>query len=66
MKYTLLVCPFCGHQPEEGNLRDSVHSINREYTIWEAGCVVNEGGCDAFVLAGSREEAIQKWNTRKS
>ena len=60
---TLVVCPFCGHQPEEENLYDSIHR-NRSGTVWEAGCVFSEGGCDAYVLAGSREEAIEKWNKR--
>lgn len=63
-KYTLRECPFCGHQPEEDNLYDSVHRVNREGTLWTAGCVDNEGGCNASVLAGSREEAIARWNTR--
>lgn len=64
MKYTLLKCPFCGHQPSENNLDDSIHPVNRERTLWNAGCVDNEGGCNAYVLGGSREEAIQRWNTR--
>lgn len=63
-KYTLRECPFCGHQPEEGNLYDSVHRVNREGTLWTAGCVDNEGGCNASVLGGSREHAIALWNTR--
>lgn len=61
---TLRACPFCGHQPEEDNLYDSIHRVNREGTLWTAGCVDNEGGCNASVLAGSREEAIAKWNAR--
>lgn len=63
-KYTLRVCPFCGHQPEEENLYDSVHRVNREGTLWTAGCVDNEGGCNASVLGGSREHAVSLWNTR--
>lgn len=61
---TLRPCPFCGHQPDEGNLIDSVHPLNREQTLWTAGCVDNEGGCNASVLGGSREHAIALWNTR--
>lgn len=62
--FTLRVCPFCGHQPEEGNLYDSVHRINREGTLWTAGCVDNEGGCNASVLGDSRADAIDRWNAR--
>jgi hypothetical protein len=62
--YTLLRCPFCGHQPDEDNLCDSVHKIGRTSGLWTAGCVDNEGGCNASVLGGSRENAIERWNTR--
>lgn len=61
---TLKPCPFCGHQPDEGNLIDSIHSVTRDYTVWEAGCVDNEGGCNAYVLGGTMQEAIDNWNKR--
>lgn len=61
---TLKPCPFCGNQPREDDLEDAIYPYNRERTIWMAGCVVGHGGCDAEVLAGSRQEAIDKWNTR--
>lgn len=62
--FTLRECPFCGHQPDEGNLIDSIHPLNRERTLWTAGCVDNEGGCNASVLGSTREHAILLWNTR--
>jgi hypothetical protein len=64
--YTLNSCPFCGHQPEEENLYCSLrrYSSRFGFTLWEAGCVDHEGGCNAYVLADSREEAISKWNNR--
>jgi hypothetical protein len=62
--FTLRACPFCGHQPNEDNLADSVHPTNREGTLWTAGCVDNEGGCNASVLGGSRADAIDRWNAR--
>lgn len=62
--FTLKPCPFCGHQPDEENLIDSVHPWNREGTLWTAGCVDNEGGCNASVLGKSREHVIALWNTR--
>lgn len=62
--YTLNTCPFCGHQPFEDNLIDSVHPLNRDHTLWTAGCVDNEGGCNASSLGGTMLEAINKWNTR--
>ena len=62
--YTLKPCPFCGHQPFEDNLIDSIHPVTRDSTIWEAGCVDNEGGCNAYVLGGTMQEAIDNWNKR--
>lgn len=62
--YTLKPCPFCGHQPREDNLVDSVCPSTRTYTVWEAGCVDNEGGCNAYVLGGTALEAIDNWNNR--
>lgn len=62
--YTLKSCPFCGHQPFEDNLIDSIHPIDREYTLWTAGCVDNEGGCNASSLGGTMQEAIDNWNKR--
>ena len=64
LEYTLLPCPFCGHQPFEDNLIDSVHPENHARTLWTVNCLTTEGGCDASMLGGSREEAIRKWNTR--
>lgn len=63
-RFTLKACPFCGHQPDEENLIDSIHPLNREHTLWTAGCVDNEGGCNASVLGATREHAILLWNTR--
>ena len=60
----LLPCPFCGHTPRPDNYIDSIHPLDREQTLWTAGCLVSEGGCDASVLAGTGKEAISKWNTR--
>jgi hypothetical protein len=62
--HTLLPCPFCGHQPFEENLIDSVHPENRSRTLWVANCLASEGGCDASMLDSSREAVIRKWNTR--
>jgi hypothetical protein len=61
---TLNPCPHCDHQPEESNLRDSVHPVDRERTVWTAGCLASEGGCDSYSLGDSREGAINNWNTR--
>lgn len=61
---TLKPCPFCGHQPDEDNLIDSIHPVTRECTVWTAGCVDNEGGCNASVLGGTAVEAINNWNKR--
>lgn len=61
---TLAQCPHCGHQPDEANLLDSIHSVMRDRSIWTAGCIDNEGGCNASVLGDSREDAIAKWNRR--
>jgi len=65
MSNTLMPCPFCGHQPDEENLRDSIHPVNRENTLWTAGCLASEGGCDASVLGSFRHEVIEKWNRRQ-
>lgn len=54
LTFALRVCPFCGHQPEEENLYDSAHRLNYEGTLWTAGCVDNEGGCNASVLGFNR------------
>lgn len=63
--YTLKPCPFCGHQPDENNLDDSIHPVTRDYNVWEAGCVDNEGGCNAYVLGGTMLDAVANWNKRK-
>ncbi len=62
--HTLAPCPFCGHQPREDNLMDSVYPLDRTTTLWRAGCVDTEGGCGASVLGTSREEVIARWNAR--
>lgn len=61
---TLKPCPFCGHQPREDNLLDSIHPNSRGGTLWTAACVDNEGGCNASVFGGSRDDAIRAWNRR--
>lgn len=62
--YTLKPCPFCGHQPREDNLVDSVYPLTRDYTVWSAGCVDNEGGCNASSMGGTMLEAVDNWNKR--
>jgi hypothetical protein len=57
-------CPQNGHIPDADNYIDSIHPLNREKTLWAAYCVGSEGGCDASSLGGTRQEAIDKWNTR--
>ena len=64
MSDKLKSCPFCGHTPEPSNYIDSIHPVNREKTVYQAGCLATEGGCDAFVLADSYDDAIKAWNTR--
>lgn len=60
----LLACPFCGHNPDLNNLRDSLHPVGRNYDLWTFSCLDNEGGCNASVLGSSEEDCIQRWNTR--
>ncbi len=57
-------CPFCGHLPNPDNYRDSIHAVVRDDTVWKAGCLLTEGGCDASVLGWTRDEAIKNWNRR--
>lgn len=57
-------CPFCGHLPHPDNYRDSIHPVVKDGTVWKAGCLATEGGCDASILGWTRDEAILNWNRR--
>lgn len=56
-------CPFCGHHPDPYEC-DTIYPLNREGTLWRAGCVDNAGGCTAKVIGGTPYEAIDEWNRR--
>jgi hypothetical protein len=56
-------CPFCGCLPDHSD-PDFCYPVNREKTLWQAGCIENKGGCTASVLGTTRKDAITKWNKR--
>lgn len=59
-------CPGCGHVPLEFEIEDDfIYPTGRTRTLWSAVCTEGGGGgCGWEVLAGSPEEALEKWNTR--
>jgi len=59
-------CPFCAHIFDSENFADSIHPENRDKTLFSVNCLESEGGCGAKVLGASKEEAVSKWNTRKT
>lgn len=60
-------CPFCNHLPDViGDLRDVLHPVTRDFSVWEFNCLEIEGGCGASILGGSPQECIDKWNRRVS
>ena len=42
----------------------SFREVTKEQWCYSMHCPTNAGGCGAEISADSREEAIQKWNTR--
>lgn len=56
-------CPFCGQIPDVTD-PDFCYPLNQKHKVWQAGCIESAGGCGAFILGSSAEEAINKWNTR--
>ena len=70
----LLPCPFCGFTPDPTDA-DCIypatrpHGVDPEtnkpiYSVWNINCYETGGGCSAFILGGSPEHCIEKWNTR--
>ena len=59
----LQACPFCGFQPLLSD-PDCLYPANRERTVWSVHCYQSGGGCGASSLAGSKQDAIDKWNRR--
>lgn len=65
----LAPCPFCTIDLMEvaevdGGLVDLVYPINLDRTIYSVNCPEHAGGCNASMIAGTREEAIAAWNKR--
>jgi hypothetical protein len=67
MLVPLLPCPFCGQIPDRDD-PDCVYPVTRPDTygnqVYRAGCVESAGGCGAEVTGWTKDEAIQRWNTR--
>ena len=61
----LFPCPFCGFIPDI-NDDDCIYPINRERTVWNLVCYETGGGCGVSNLGSSREDVIERWNTRKN
>jgi hypothetical protein len=57
-------CPFCGHLPDPRNYVDSIHPVNKDHSLWVAGCPDTEGGCGVTMIGKSRADAVSKWNQR--
>jgi hypothetical protein len=57
-------CPFCGQVIDETD-NDFCYPLDSWRASWRAGCIESAGGCGAEVLGESKEESINKWNTRK-
>ena len=60
-------CPFCGFDIGTEFNYDSIdilYPVTREKTVWRMGCNESMGGCNASVLGGSPQKAIDNWNKR--
>jgi len=55
-------CPFCAFTPNSDD-PDCIYLINREHQIYNLVCYEPQG-CGASVLGDSRQDVIQRWNTR--
>jgi hypothetical protein len=56
-------CPFCGFQPDIAD-PDFIYPLVVDRTLWGAHCPTPAGGCDASVLASTRDGALLHWNRR--
>lgn len=65
----LLPCPFCGFEPSMFD-SDCIYPVTKatdklgNYRVYGLHCYTSGGGCSAQILGDSRDDCIDKWNTR--
>lgn len=65
-RYPIAKCPKCGHNPDRGNLIDSLHPMGMGgNALWIFSCLEHEAGCGkAYAYGRTEREAVDRWNAQ--